>query len=81
MTIKEICEKYGISQTGLARRFDIPLRTVQGWYLGERKPPSYVPGMIEKLLEVEMQAGRENSAVSSGNIGTEETDCTPEIKD
>jgi DNA-binding transcriptional regulator YiaG len=52
MTIKEICEKYNISQTELARRFGIPLRTVQGWYLGERKPPVYVPGMIVELLEL-----------------------------
>lgn len=59
MTIKEICEKYGIGQTELARRFDIPLRTVQGWYLGERKPPSYVPGMIVELLETERQASDE----------------------
>ena len=52
MTIKEICEKYNISQSGLARRFGIPLRTVQGWYLGERKPPEYVARMIEELLQV-----------------------------
>lgn len=55
MPIKEICEKYGMSQTELARRFNIPLRTVQGWYLGERKPPEYVAGMIEELLEIERE--------------------------
>ncbi len=55
MTIKEICEKYGKGQAELARRFNIPLRTVQGWYLGERNPPPYVPGMIEELLEIERE--------------------------
>lgn len=53
MTIRELCEKYNISQSGLARRFGIPLRTVQGWYLGERKPPEYVARMIEELLQVD----------------------------
>lgn len=51
MNVKDLCNKYGITQTELARRFGIPLRTVQGWYLGERRPPSYVPGMIAELLE------------------------------
>lgn len=60
MTIKEICEKYKISQSGLARRFGIPLRTVQGWHLGERKPPEYVARMIDELLQLDaVKAQRE----------------------
>lgn len=51
MTIKEICEKYGIGQTALARRFNIPLRTVQHWYAESRTPPEYLPQMIIELLE------------------------------
>lgn len=51
MTIKEICEKYQISQTELARRFDIPLRTIQNWHAGVRKPPQYVVNMLQQLLE------------------------------
>ena len=50
-TIKTLCEAYGISQTALARRFDIPLRTVQDWYAGRRKPPAYVVNMLTALLE------------------------------
>lgn len=59
MTIKEICEKYQIGQSDLARRFGIPLRTVQGWYLGERKPPEYVARMIEELLQSDSDAYEE----------------------
>ena len=55
MTIREICEKYKINQSDLARRFGIPLRTVQGWYLGERKPPEYVARMIIELLGKEVE--------------------------
>ena len=51
MTIKEICEKYNLSQTALAKRFDIPLRTVQDWYSERRTPPSYVVNMMVEILE------------------------------
>lgn len=51
MTIKEICEKYGITQTVLAKRFGIPLRTVQNWAGGQRSAPDYVIRMMVELLE------------------------------
>lgn len=51
MTIKEICEHYGLSQTALAKRFGIPLRTVQDWHAGRRTPPDYVVGMMVEILE------------------------------
>lgn len=53
MTIREICEKYGMTQTGLSRQFEIPLRTVQDWYAGKRVPPEYVVKMIVRLIEIE----------------------------
>lgn len=53
--IKTICEIYEISQSGLSRRFNIPLRTVQDWYSGKRTPPDYVVGMITALLEVDLK--------------------------
>lgn len=51
MTTKELCEKYNLSQTALANRFGIPLRTVQDWHGGRRNPPDYVVRMMEELLE------------------------------
>lgn len=51
MTIKDICEKYNLGQTALTKRFGIPLRTVQAWYLGERTPPEYVVNMMVEILE------------------------------
>ena len=49
-TIKEICEAYGLSQTQLSQRFDIPLRTIQDWYADRRTTPSYVISMMRELL-------------------------------
>ena len=50
-TIKQLCEQYGISQSELARKYDIPLRTVQDWHAGRRTPPPYVIRMLDELLK------------------------------
>lgn len=51
--IAQICERYGLSQTVLAKKFEIPLRTVQDWHAGRRKAPDYVVKMIDRLLQPE----------------------------
>ena len=51
MTIKEICIQYGYTQTALAKRFGIPLRTVQDWHGERRTPPEYVVSMMVEILE------------------------------
>lgn len=51
--IAQICERYGLKQTELAKQFGIPLRTVQDWYAGRRVPPDYVVNMIDRLLSLE----------------------------
>lgn len=55
MAIKEICEKYGLTQTALAKHFNIPLRTVQEWHAGRRTPPDYVVSMMEELLRIQTE--------------------------
>ena len=50
MTIKELRAQTGLSQTAFAKYFEIPVRTVQDWEQGKRKPPEYlVKLMAEKL--------------------------------
>lgn len=51
--IAELCKRYGLSQTALAKHFDIPLRTVQDWHAGRRKAPDYVVNMMDRLLSLE----------------------------
>jgi DNA-binding transcriptional regulator YiaG len=53
--IAQICERYGLSQTALSKRFGIPLRTVQDWHAGRRKAPDYVINMIQELLELDLE--------------------------
>lgn len=50
MTIKELRQQTGLSQSAFARYFEIPVRTVQDWEQGKRTPPEYlVKLMIYKL--------------------------------
>lgn len=53
MTVKEICAKYGLSQTQLSKHFGIPYRTIQEWHAGNRTPPDYVVRMMDALLSIE----------------------------
>lgn len=50
-TVKELLEKFQISQAELSRRFNIPIRTVQDWVSGRRLPPNYVVEMLEEALK------------------------------
>ena len=51
--IREICEQHELTQAGLAKRFGIPIRTVEQWCTGKRQPPEYVVAMIGRILELE----------------------------
>lgn len=50
-SIKDICAEYHLNQTELAKRFGIPLRTVQDWHSERRTPPDYVVKMMVEILE------------------------------
>lgn len=50
MGIAAIRHQVGLSQSEFARRFDIPVRTLQQWEQGKSSPPQYVLSMIKKLL-------------------------------
>ena len=53
MTIREILNITGMTQTALSKRFDIPLRTVQNWATGQRECPIYIRKMIIEILRLE----------------------------
>lgn len=42
LSMRELVTRTGLSQTTFAKQAGIPLRTVQGWCLGERDCPAYV---------------------------------------
>lgn len=53
MEFREWLESKGLGQSEFSRMFNIPLRTVQHWAEGDRKPPEYVIEMAEKIIESE----------------------------
>ena len=53
MTIQELREKTGLTQSKFAEYFGLPLRTVQEWEQGRRKPPDYIPKLLERIWNAE----------------------------
>ena len=53
MTILELRQKTGLSQSKFANRFHLNVRTVQQWEQGARKTPDYVIWLIARVIELE----------------------------
>ena len=45
--------KAGLTQKELCDRYGIPLRTLQGWEGGSRKPPEYVLNLLLRCIELD----------------------------
>ena len=52
MTIKEIRMQTGLSRKEFCERFSIPLRTMEEWEAGRRKPPEYIPRMLAYYVQI-----------------------------
>jgi transcriptional regulator with XRE-family HTH domain len=50
ITIKDARKIAGLTQTQMAARYQIPLRTIEDWESGKRKPASYVEKLLIKDL-------------------------------
>ena len=51
--MKLIREQTGLSRKDFALHIGIPLRTVEDWEAGRRRPPEYIPRLIEYQLKYE----------------------------
>lgn len=50
----------GMNRKSFSEHFGIPIRTVEEWEAGRRKPPEYVPRLIEYQIKYEkLKAGLE----------------------
>lgn len=63
MTFKELLETGGFSQTAFARKFNIPLRTVQNWAGGSSSPPEWA---FNLLVEASKSENKKMSFESGG---------------
>lgn len=51
--VKELREKSGLSQVNFAKKFEIPVKSLQNWEAGRTTPPPYVIFMIKSILSLE----------------------------
>ena len=51
--IRKIREQTGLSRKDFSIHIGIPLRTIEDWEAGRRKPPEYIPRLIEYQLKYE----------------------------
>jgi len=58
MTIKEIRTDHGLTQQALADLTGIPKRSIENWEAGSRKPPEYIPKLIEAFLKLKKLEGQ-----------------------
>lgn len=54
MNIKELRIETGMSQKQFSEYFGIPIRTIQCWEIGQRKPPDYIPKLLERIWILEI---------------------------
>ncbi len=51
MNIRNVRKQLGDTQSEFALRCNIPLRTVQNWETGMRKPPEYLESLLERRIK------------------------------
>lgn len=52
LTIKESRISAGLTQKQMSDLLEIPLRTIEEWEAGRRKPPAYVEKLIIEKLQM-----------------------------
>ena len=50
MSIDDIRKTAGLTQAAMAKRFDIPKRTIENWCRKVTRPPEYVRFMLLEIL-------------------------------
>lgn len=53
MTIRDIRDRTGLSQSKFAAKFGIPVNTIQTWEAGNSEPRPYILFMMSRILELE----------------------------
>lgn len=59
--IQKIRKKTGLSQSKFAEYFNMPVRTIQKWEIGQASPPSYLLKMMKRIILLEQTKEVHNS--------------------
>lgn len=57
MNIKEMRELLGCTRIAFAKRYNIPLRTLENWEAGKNKCPEYVKELLERAVKEDVKNG------------------------
>lgn len=68
MDVREIRQKSGLSQSEFAKKFNISKSTLANWEQGLRKPPDYIPLMIEKIISQEEMISNLKDKINKENL-------------
>lgn len=55
MNIRQLRNEMGMTQSVFAMYFKIPIRTIQEWEQGRRKPPQYLINLLSRIARLEKQ--------------------------
>ena len=55
--IRRLREQTGMTRKDFSMHIGIPLRTIEDWEAGRRRPPEYIPRLIEYQLKYEELIG------------------------
>lgn len=58
MSIRDIMNESGYSITELNAKYGIPVRTLQNWYYGMRKPPEWLLVILSDLIILERMVNK-----------------------
>lgn len=57
MTSTEIRELSGMSRAAFARKYGIPIRTIEDWDSGRSHPPWWVMRLLERVVRADIEEG------------------------
>lgn len=55
--IEEIRKSTGLSRAAFSRKYNIPVRTLEGWEYGNRQPPEWLPAILDKAIKYDAEQG------------------------
>ena len=64
--IRELREQTGMTRKDFAVHMGIPLRTMEDWEAGRRRPPEYIPRLISYQLKYEELIRKEYEKLKKG---------------
>lgn len=67
LSIKDLRIATGLSQTQFANAYHIPVKNIQNWEQGTRKPPSYIIFLLFRCVEFDIKNNAFNKNTSKEN--------------